>query len=72
MTPLWQRRVAASVVAACLSYVVASLLFDKRQGEGRVILVLTDSHGVHLGDIPVLFAWLVGMAGCAWIAFRSD
>ena len=72
MTLNMQRRVAAGAVALCLTYVVASLIFDKRQGEGRVILVLTDSHGVHLGDIPVLFAWLVGMAACGWIAFRSD
>jgi hypothetical protein len=71
MTSLWQRRIAAGVVALCLSYVVASLLFDKRQGEGRVILALTESHGVHSGDIPVLFAWIIGMAGCAWVALRS-
>ncbi|MAS53183.1 hypothetical protein [Nocardioides sp.] len=71
MDRAWQRRLAAAVVAVCLTYLVASLLFDKRQGEGPVILVLTATHGVHSGDVPVVLAWLVGVAGCAWIAWRA-
>ena len=71
MARLWQRRLAATVVAACLTYVVASLILDTRQGEGRVILVLSAAHGVHSGDVPVLLAWVVGLAGCAWIALRA-
>ncbi len=54
MSPLWQRRTAAAVVATCLTYVVANLILDRRQGEGPVILVLSSRHGVHSGDLPVV------------------
>lgn len=72
MTPLLQRRVAAAVVAACLTYVVASLILDNREGEGRVVLELSSSHGVHSGDVPVMLAWLLGMLGCALIALSRE
>lgn len=65
------RVTVALVVALALTYLVANLLFDTRAGEGPVILVLTHTHGVHLGDIPVVFAWLVGIAGCAWLALKD-
>lgn len=71
MTSRTQRRVAAGVVALCLTYVVASLILDTRQGEGRVILVLSATHGVHSGDVPVVIAWFAGMLGCAWISLRD-
>ncbi|CAN5373663.1 hypothetical protein BH09ACT12_BH09ACT12_33230 [soil metagenome] len=71
MTPLGKRRVVAAVIATCLTYVVANLILDTRQGEGRVLVVLTSTHGVHSGDVPVVLAWLVGMIGCAWIALQD-
>ena len=67
----WGRLTVAAVIATCLSYVVGSLIFDTRQGEGRVILVLSSEHGIHSGDLPVVLAWLVGMAGCVWVALRA-
>ena len=59
------------MVAMCLSYVVANLIFDTRDGEGRVILVLSSEHGIHTGDLPVMLAWLLGMGGCVWLAFKG-
>jgi hypothetical protein len=35
--------------------------------DGNVILTLTATHGLHDGDVPVLAAWLLGMAGCFWL-----
>ena len=72
MTPLWQRRTVAAVIATCLAYMVANLIFDTRSGQGRVILVLSSEHGVHSGDVPVLLAWFIGVVGCAWFALRND
>jgi anti-sigma-K factor RskA len=69
--PAWRRRLAAAVTAVCLTYLVGSLLFDQRQGEGPVIVVLTATHGVHSGDVPVVLAWLVGVGCCAWIALKD-
>ena len=59
------------MVATCLTYVVGSLILDTRQGEGRVIMVLSQSHGLHVGDVPVLVAYAIGLAGCAWVAWRE-
>lgn len=61
-----------AVIATCLTYNVSSLIFDKRDGQGRVILALTSEHGVHAGDLPVVLAWLIGMLGCAWLALHRD
>ncbi len=72
MTPRQQRRVAAAVVASCLTYVVANLILDQRQGEGPVILAITSHHGVHSGDIPVVVAWVVGVLGCALLGLRGE
>ena len=36
-----------------------------------MILVLSPTHGVHSGDVPVLVAYAVGLLGCAWVAWRE-
>ena len=72
MAPVWRRLTVVAVIATSLSYVVSSLVLDRRDGEGRVILALSSEHGVHVGDLPALAAWGIGMLGCAWLALHHD
>ena len=37
--------------------------------EGRVLFGVTETHGVHLGDLLFVGAWAVGVAGC-WRLWR--
>ncbi len=64
-----RRRVLAASVALGLTVLVASVLLGRR-GEGEVLLVFSETHGLHSGDVPVLVAWLVGVTGCALVAWR--
>ena len=36
---------------------------------GRVLFRVTETHGVHLGDLVFVGAWAVGVAGC-WRLWR--
>ena len=37
------------------------LLVNRRPGVGRVLVTLTPTHGIHVGDIPVAALWVLGM-----------
>jgi hypothetical protein len=38
---------------------------------GRVLFGLSETHGVHLGDLPFVGAWAVVIAGCWWLWRRG-
>ena len=59
-----------SVVGAVLSG-FALLLGTGRFRRGPILLELSDSHGLHLGDLFVIACWLLAMLALAWLAVRS-
>lgn len=56
-----RRQVLVLLLLAILTAFTAIILVARRPGMGRVLLELTDTQGVHAGDIPVVGLWLVGM-----------
>ena len=56
---------------AVLTGFTFTLLVTRRPGVGKVLFELSDSHGVHLGDVPVVGLWLVGTA-CGVLLWRDS
>jgi hypothetical protein len=49
---------------AILSGFTFVLLVNRRPGVGRILFELTEEHGVHAGDVPVVGLWVLGMVCC--------
>lgn len=58
------RRAALVLIAVASSYLTFMVIIAVHPYEGRVILTLTAGHGVHIGDLPVVGAWLVCLTSC--------
>lgn len=56
------RRVTAAVVLSVFAYLLISGTYFF---EGPILLLLTTTHGVHLGDLGILLAWAVAMVALA-------
>ena len=56
------RRIPALVIAGVLSVFAVLLLAGHYAYEGPVLLRLTESHGVHLGDVVVVLGWAAALA----------
>jgi hypothetical protein len=50
------------------------LLVNRRPGVGRVLVTISEEHGIHAGDVPVIAAWVLGLVCCAllWRDSRSS
>ena len=59
------RLLCSSVVGAVLSGFTFLLLTGEYINDGRVLLSLAGSHGLHIGDMFVLAGWAVAMAALA-------
>ena len=65
-----RRWLAAAVVAAVLTALALLGVAGQYPGEGPELLQLSETHGVHLGDLAVAAAWagalalLAGLARC--------
>ncbi len=57
-------RVLIAALALTQTLLCAVLVLDDESASGRVLLALTSSHGVHVRDLPVVGAWLLGLAIC--------
>ena len=55
------RRLSALVVAAVLSGFAVLLLTGQYHEEGPVLVRLTETHGVHVGDLFVVLGWAVAL-----------
>ena len=63
------RCVVGLVPAAVLSVFAALLLNGRYRAEGHVVLRLSETHGIHRGDILVAGGWLIGMIAVAVLLF---
>jgi hypothetical protein len=55
------RRLSALVVGAILSGFAFLLLTGRYINDGPVVVAVTESHGLHAGDLFVIAGWAVGM-----------
>ncbi len=63
-------RGAVAVVAVALTGLAFGLLAGHGPWAGRELVGFTGSHGLNVGDLPVIATWLVGMA-CCWRLWRE-
>ena len=56
---------------AILTVFTAIILVARRPGMGRILFELTDSHGIHAGDVPVVGLWIVGLV-CGVLLLRDS
>ena len=63
----------AYVVLATLSLTGAAtaLMVGHRRWDGPVLFTISETHGVNLGDVPVLACWLAGIACAVWFWRRG-
>ena len=69
------RWLSALVVAAVLSAFAVLLLTGQYHEEGPVLVRLTQTHGVHVGDLFVVLGWaaaLLAVGGLLRAAGRRD
>ena len=65
------RWLCALVVAGIVSGFAFLLLTGDYDNAGPVLLPVTESHGVHAGDLFVIAGWAVAMAALALLTRRS-
>ncbi|MBC9735617.1 hypothetical protein [Nocardioides marmotae] len=58
-------RTLALVLAGVLTALTGLLIAGHGPWAGPPVLALSPSHGLNLGDIPVLGLWGLGLLGCA-------
>ena len=56
---------------AILTGLTFTLLVNRRPGVGRVVWEFSPEHGVHVGDVPVVAVWVLGMV-CLVLLWRGD
>ena len=58
------------VAAAVLSVFTALLLNGRYRVEGHVLLRLSETHGIHRGDVLIVGGWLIGMIAVAVLVWE--
>lgn len=66
------RRELAIVVAASLTGLMLLLIAGHGPWSGRTIWGVSESHGLNLGDLPVLGLWVVGMVALVLLGRSRD
>lgn len=64
------RGLVGLIAAGVLSIFAALLLNGRYRAEGPVLLRLSETHGIHRGDILVAGGWLIGMIAVAVLVFE--
>ena len=62
------RRLCSLVVGGILSAFTFLLLTGRYINDGPVVIALTDSHGLHVGDLFVIAGWAVAMTTLVLLA----
>ncbi len=67
------RRLSSLVVAVVLTAFAVLLVAGHSRWSGREIVAFSATHGLNVGDVWVLVAWLVGLAMTLRLGFgRAD
>jgi short subunit fatty acids transporter len=69
------RRLSALLIAGVVSAFAVLLLTGQYVNEGPVLVRLSQTHGVHVGDLFVVLGWaaaLLAVGGLLWSAGRQD
>jgi hypothetical protein len=53
------------IAAGVLTVFAALLLNGRYRAEGPVLLSLSETHGIHRGDVLIVGGWLIGMIAVA-------
>ena len=64
------RGLVGLIAAAVLSVFAALLLNGRYRAEGHVLLRLSESHGIHRGDLLIVGGWLIGMIAVAVLVWE--
>jgi hypothetical protein len=64
-------RVLIAAVMVTLTGLAAALLAGHGPWAGPELFAFSETHGVNLGDLPVVAAWIIGMA-CCWGLWRRE
>jgi hypothetical protein len=56
---------------AILTAFTAVLLLAKRPGMGRILFTVSEEHGIHAGDVPIVALWVVGLV-CGALLLRDS
>ncbi len=64
-------RPVAVLLAGILTVLTAMLIAGHGPWAGPPVLALSASHGLNLGDIPVLVLWAGGLAACVSLGRRG-
>ena len=56
---------------AILTAFLGILLLARRPGMGRILFTVSDQHGVHAGDLPLVALWLIGLV-CGALLLRDS
>ena len=49
------------LLMAILTVFTGLLLLARRPGMGRILVTLSEGHGIHAGDLPVVALWIIGL-----------
>ncbi|MCY7402565.1 MAG: hypothetical protein LH477_16710 [Nocardioides sp.] len=66
-TRLVLRRAVIGVLVLVVSTFLVMLLADTNPTTAGPVWPLTNSHGLHLSDLPLLALWAIAMAGAAYL-----
>ena len=59
------------VAMAVLTGLALFLVGGHHPWEGREFLEITETHGLHVGDFPIMAAWAIGIGGGWWLWRRE-
>lgn len=64
------RGLVGLIAVAVLSVFAALLLNGRYRAEGQVLLRLSETHGIHRGDVLIVGGWLIGVIAIAMLLFE--
>ena len=59
------------MLLAVLTGLAVTLLVGRRPGVGRILFSISEEHGVHAQDLPVIGVWVLGVV-CAVLLWRDS
>ena len=65
-----RQRVPLLLAATALSALALRAVAGHDAMAGRTLFSFSATHGIDVGDIPVMVIWLVGMLALAWLWVR--